>query len=363
MKKGFILFLVIILTLLLPSTYGVDDTGGSRVGISIYIVDGGIIPDDIRGNYIISQGLFPINSFEESIISSLSGWSFKYPLGGEIDFNGYLDGDKDLPSRIENSLKISDEYTFIHVVKDIIFIYTHNPNLVISRLSSVKDIIVNNYLDILGSYIGEILGKSISYPYLIEQIGGSIKIVVVETPFQGYEYSPDTAERIVSSWGDRPEYIGGFGYEPAYGHYDFLIYLSCRSEVFNYSYTLDEVLDSIDKYLNNIFNGDVPPVILEVLDVCIGSAPSMEYYGDIDNISLDEGHLPSKSFSIKPTLINNYSVFITSKEGVGGRDSRYEGVESGVNQDRLYMYWIYLMFFIVTLSVIFFIVYVVRSMK
>jgi len=313
--KWFYVFLASLLLITNITLYPVTSSVNQReVSLLIYYIDGSSLIDDIKGRYLISYGVFPVSMFNRDVLNKLSDWTFRYPYPSNepIPFNGKLDDGRSLSLEIKTLLNITDEYISVFVSHDVIFIYTHSPDRVLTRISEISDLIVEKYFDFLKSYVDMYLNKAFKLSLndldIINGFGRSVKIIVIDTPLPGYDITPEMAERVSEKWNKGPEYIGGYAYESTFGHYLFLIYLSCKSEVFNYSYTIDDILSEIDGFFIEIFGEDIPPIILEVMDECISAIPEPSNGQEIEFTGGNIEEITEKPLFIKPNLIHEISV-------------------------------------------------------
>ncbi len=258
--------------------------------IEVYYVDGSQVFDKQRANYLISYGYVLSRSELFKSINKLSEWDLGDPmLNKYVSFFGYEYG---LTDKLLNLFNVSsDVFIKIFVTNDIIKIITSDYEHVSRLIDKSYTLISNLYLSTLRDFLSSRYEVEATTKDLISYIGGSLKIVIIEEPIPGYPYSDIISDRYeyLRKNGLKPDFIGGYAYDGAFGYYHFLIYLSCHSEDFNYSYNFDEIYNDVDMFIKNLFDGIDVPIILDILDECIKAMPDMESgYTDLNNLSSDE---------------------------------------------------------------------------
>ncbi len=291
-------FILVVLLLLI----GVTNVNVSFVSsqqslkIQVYYIDGSQVFDEQRANYLISYGYVLSRSELLKSIDKLSEWDLKDPmLNKYARFLGYESG---LTEQLLNLFnKSGNVFINIFVVNDVIRIVTSDYDYALGIVENYYALISDLYLSTLHDFLSSKFGLEASTNDLISYIGGSLKIVIIEEPLPGYPPSQTIDEKLDRS-GLKPDFIGGYAYDGVFGYYHFLIYLSCYSEVYNYSYTFDEIYGEVDSFLDNLFEGADVPIILDVLNECIEAVP------DINSDTNSSGEAPSNEGGYEGREIN-----------------------------------------------------------
>ncbi len=275
--------------------------------------------DDVRGNMLIKNGLLLSSEIVRRAISSVSSWNISR-IAGDLPITGSGMLDYEIASQIRSVLESYDVYVAVWVSNDVIVISSNDPNYIQHLLRRNRDEVFSIYMDAVKARLERFLGRPVSYNEVLNVMGGSLKIVFLKTPYEGYKSSEEIISRFDKYRDIRPEFLGGLSYNALFGHYSFLIYLSCRSEVFNYSYSIDQILPEMDRYLTQLFGGEYPKVVLMVLEKCVAAYPDSPSSNADDNRNYSEK--PRFNFKITPVFTEEY--VISLQVGESTEEGEYE---------------------------------------